>query len=64
MNAATAIQLLIGLLAQANQLGLLIAKAQAEGRDITDAELDGLAAGDDLARARLQAEIDRLRGGQ
>lgn len=62
MNAADAVALLIALLNQANALGNLIRNARAEGRDITDEELDGLAAGDDAARARLQAEIDKIRG--
>lgn len=62
MNAEVAVGLLIQLLGQANNLGALINKARIEKRDITDAELDGLAGGDDAARARLQAEIDKVRG--
>lgn len=35
----------------------LIAKAQAEGRDLTDEEMTALAALDDVARADLEAAI-------
>lgn len=59
MDALTAITLLTQLLAQATALGNLIRTAQAEGRGITPAELDTLAAGDDVARAALEAAIAR-----
>lgn len=36
----------------------LLNTAHTEGRDVTDAELDALFAGDDAARAGLQAAID------
>lgn len=58
MNALTATSLLLQLLTQATALGNLIRTAQSEGRDITAAELDALAADDDAARARLQSAID------
>lgn len=61
MDALTATALLIQLLNQATALGNLIRQAQAEGRDITDAELDGLAAGDDAARDVLAAAIVRAK---
>lgn len=61
MDALTAITLLTQLLAQATALGNLIRTAQTEGRDITPAELDTLAAGDDLARAALEAAIARAK---
>lgn len=61
MDALTAITLLTQLLAQATALGNLIRTAQAEGRDITPAELDALAAGDDVARAALEAAIARAK---
>lgn len=59
MDAITALTLLTQLLAQANALGLLIQRAQNEGRDITPAELDSLAAGDSGARVALTAAIAR-----
>jgi RNA:NAD 2'-phosphotransferase (TPT1/KptA family) len=58
-NAAIALQLLMGLLDRASQVGMLINAAQAQGRDITKEELDGLAAKDDVARAKLQDAISR-----
>ena len=58
MNALLAIQLLTQLLTQAQGLSAVLQKAHAEGRDITDAELDALAAADDASKARLQALID------
>lgn len=64
MNATLlAIQLLMGLLDRAQAISTLLNKAKAEGRDVTDAEIDELAAGDDAARAVLQAAIDKARGG-
>lgn len=61
MGAAAAIELLLGLLDRATAIGALISKAQAEKRDITEAELDGLAAHDDAARALLAAAIAKAR---
>lgn len=61
MDALTAITLLTQLLSQATTLGNLIRTAQAEGREITPAELDTLAAGDDAARAALEAAIARAK---
>lgn len=58
-NALILLQLLNQLVAQAQSIGLLLSKAQSEGRDITQAELDMLFANDDEARARLQSLIDR-----
>lgn len=53
---------LLGLLLQYSdkiaEIGTLLTKAHAEGRDVTDAELDTLFAGDDTARATLQSIID------
>jgi hypothetical protein len=62
-NAAVAVDLLLGLLDRASAIGTLLAKANTEGRDVTDAELDALAAGDDAARAALDAAIKKARGG-
>jgi len=57
MNAALAVQLLIQLLAQAQSIGAIIAKAHTEGRDLTNAEVDDLVGADNAARLRLQAAI-------
>lgn len=61
MDPLTATALLVQLLTQATALGNLIRQAQAEGRDITQAELDTLAAGDDAARTALDAAIERAK---
>jgi uncharacterized protein YggE len=53
--------LLLGLLDRAVAWGALIRKAQSEGRDITAAELDTLAAEDDAAKAALDAAIAKAR---
>ena len=42
MNAALAIQLMLGLLDRATAVAAVIGKAQAEGREPTDAEIEGL----------------------
>lgn len=62
-TAALAIQLLLGLLDRATQIGALISKAQAEKRDITPAELDQLVAADDAAKKALQDAIDKAKAG-
>ena len=61
-NALLLLNVLIPLLDKANQIGVLLAKAHAEGRDVTDAELDALVAGDDAAKAALAAAILKARG--
>lgn len=60
-NAALLVELLLGLIDRASAVGAIISKAQAEGRDVTDAELDGLAAGDDAAKIALAAAIAKAR---
>lgn len=57
-NALLLTQLLLQAATQVQQFGALLAKAHAEGRDVTDVELDALVSADDAARARLQALID------
>jgi hypothetical protein len=57
-NALLLTQLLLQATTQVQQLGALLAKAHAEGRDVTDDELNALVAADDAAKARLQALID------
>lgn len=56
-NAIAIIQLLLSYSDKIAQIGGLLSKAQSEGRDVTDAELDTLFAGDDAARAALAAAI-------
>lgn len=57
-NALLATQLLLQVLNQAATIGGTLAKAQAEQRDLTDAELDALVLQDDIARDKLQDAID------
>jgi hypothetical protein len=63
MNGLALSTLLLGLLDRAAQIQALLVKTRAEGRDPTAEELDALFADDAAARAQLQAEIDRQRGG-
>jgi hypothetical protein len=55
-------QLLLTWLDRATQLSALLTAAHAEGREITDEEMNQLYAADDLARADLQRAIDAKRG--
>lgn len=57
VTIAAGINLLMGLIDRAGILTALLAKAQAEGRDITAAEFAPLVAADDLAREQLAAAI-------
>lgn len=56
-NALVAINLLLELLAKAETVSQVIRAAQAEGRDVSAAELDMVAAGDDAARQALADAI-------
>ena len=58
-NAGLVLSLLFGLLDRTAAIAQLLKTANAEGRDITDAELDALASDDDAARAELVAAIKR-----
>jgi len=62
MGTLTALVMLQQSLAAATQVSALIATATAEKRDVTMEELNGLAAGDDLARAALDAAIKKVEG--
>ena len=53
--------LLLGLLDRATQISGLLQTAQAEGRDVTAAELDALFALDHVAKLELQNAIDAAR---
>lgn len=57
-NALVLISLLLQYGEKIAAVTKLLSTAQAEGRDVTQAELDVLFAGDDAARAALQAAID------
>lgn len=60
-NTILALQVIDSLLARAQVVGGTIAKAQKEGRDLTDAELDVLFAADTAKADELKAEIDQQR---
>ena len=62
MNTDTAITAMLALLNQAASWGALVAQARTEGRDVSDAELNSLAAKDDAARTALEAAIKKRRG--
>ena len=57
----TLVTLMLGLLDQAAKIGNLIAKARAEGRDVTTDELDALALEDATARQQL---VDAIAAGR
>lgn len=61
MNVLAALTILEQILAQAQGLGALIRTAQSEGRDLTEAELDGLLGADTAARDALAAAIAKAR---
>jgi hypothetical protein len=56
-----ATSMLLSALDRATSIGLALKKAQDEGRDITDAELDAAVAADDKAKAELDAAIATAR---
>lgn len=62
-NSVILINLLLGLLDRAGAISSLLKTAQTEGRDITEAELDQIVAGDDAARAALDAAIKAAKKG-
>lgn len=62
-NTILALQVLDSLLARAQTVGATIRKAQKEGRDLSDLELDDLFAADTAKAKELQAEIDRQKAG-
>ena len=62
-NALVATNALLSLLDRATAISTVLAKAQAEGRDVSDAELDVAVAQDDAAKANLDAAIAKARGG-
>ena len=60
-NALLATNALISLLDRAAVVGAVLQKAAAEGRDVTDAEIDASVGRDDAAKAALAAEIAKAR---
>jgi hypothetical protein len=60
-GAELALTLLFGLLDRSTQILALIAKAKAEGRDVSQTELDSLSQADDVARAELVIAIAKRR---
>jgi len=60
-NLLLAVNVLLPLLQQASTIGAMIQKAQAEGRDLTEAELNSIVAADDAAKAALAAAIAKAR---
>lgn len=64
MSVTAALELLLALLARTQEISMLIAKLNAEGRtDLTDEEWATIIAADDLARARLEALIAAKKAG-
>lgn len=61
MGTDLAITLLISALNHASEIGALISRARAEGRDVSDAEIDALLAQDDAAKAKLAAHIQQAK---
>lgn len=63
MNAEIIAQLILQGLQQLQQYQQLLMRANAEGRDVTDAELDALTAAGDAIRDAARAEAARQRAG-
>lgn len=63
MNAAIIAQLILQGLQQLQAYQQLMLKAQAENRDVTDAEIDGLGEIGKAIRSAARAEADRQRVG-
>lgn len=61
MNSKLVIDLILLALSHASELGQLLQTAHTEGRDVSEAELDGLRAKYSVARTALLAEIDKAR---
>lgn len=62
-NALIITQLILQAAQQLQALSTLLNTAHAEGRDVTDAELDALGAHDDAVNTALRDAIARKRGG-
>lgn len=55
------VSILLALLDRVTQWGTVIAQARAEGRQISDAEIDAFFAADDAARKRLDDAIAKAK---
>ena len=55
------LSMLLATLNKAGEMTALFVKARAEGRDVSDAELDVLSSGADASSVALKAEIKRQR---
>lgn len=62
-NALILTNLILQGLQRLQGVATLLNAARAEGRDVSNAELDALSAEDDAVNAALKAEIARQRGG-
>ena len=62
-NAAIIAQLILAGLQQLQQYQQLMLRAQAENRDVTNEEIDGLGEIGNAIRAAARAEADRQRAG-
>ena len=62
-NTAIIAQLILAGLQQLQQYQQLMLRAQAENRDVTDEEIDGLGELGNAIRAAARAEADRQRAG-
>lgn len=60
-NAALVLELTLILMQRTQALQLLLQKAHTEGRDVTPEELQQAKVEDDLARAELDAAIERAK---
>lgn len=60
-STLAALELLAALLDHAARLSLILREAQAEGRDLSEAEWTGILTENAEAMARLEAEIARAR---
>lgn len=63
-NALLLLQVLSTIAAQSVKVTALLQQAATEGREITDAEIDGLFADDDAARAILQKHIEAAKAAE
>ena len=61
MNVLAAIDLVLALITRSQAISSVIANAQSEGRDLTQAEWDQILKDDDSARAELLAAIEKAR---
>lgn len=64
MNALVIIQLLTQYAEQIKSFGALLARAHAEGRDVTDAEIDAVHLETAAAIARLRTVIDAAKAAE